>query len=129
VKNSLSLSLSRSVLAAFIFAAVFGLYAMAAMPTHAHGSNCPFSTPMPQVCGAVLVHIEHWERTVLALLVEVLLLIAFAGTVLFTWYLAQNDLRGYVYVRLRERVPIRPALLQELFSQGILHRKEPQVAR
>lgn len=126
MKNSLFLP--RFVLAAFILAAVFGLYAMTAMPMHAHGGDCLFVTTMPQVCGAVLMHIEHWERTVLALLVEVLLLIALACTLLLKRHLKQNELRGYAYVRLREHVPIRPTLLQELFSQGILHRKEPQIA-
>lgn len=114
------------ILTAFIVAAVFGLYLVILAPAE-HHSGCPFSAAA-EACVSQLEHLTHWQSSFAAIAAELVVLFALALAILGSTGLPDLGLRQYRAYRLRERVPRRPTLLQELFSQGILHRKEPQIA-
>ncbi len=113
------------VLTAFIVAAVFGLYIVILAPMEHAG--CPFSASA-SACIAPLEHLTHWQSSFAAIAAELVALFALALAVLSSVNLLDASTKQYGVYRQRERIPKRPTLLQELFSQGILHRKEPQIA-
>lgn len=110
------------VLSAFILIAVFGLY----MPVHiGHETGCPFSPGETAMCASSLSHLEHWQSAFVAVLVQLLTLIAVAVVFFVLSKPFANRSPQYERYRLLERVPVRPPLFQELYSRGILNRKEP----
>lgn len=119
--------LTTLLLLAFITLAVFGLY-LAPMGHMGHDMPCPFAPGGTAICSMPLAHLEHWQSSLLAVLFEVFVLLSIAFIFLAIRFDpgVGNDPQFERY-RLRQRVPIRPPLLQELFSQGILHRKEPHL--
>jgi hypothetical protein len=110
------------VLSTFILMTVFGLY----LPHHmGHEMGCPFAPGETAMCAAPFAHIQHWQSSFTSILVELLALVAIVF-VLFTRPDPQRDKDPqYQRFRLRQRIPMRPPLFQELYSQGILNRKEP----
>ena len=118
--------IAKLVLTAFIFAALFGIYGMVSFSHSGHG-GCPFSPVQHSLCVTPLEHLGHWQTVFTAVFAEIVVL--FALVALFFTYtaLTADTLRSTPW-RHQEKVPLRPTLLQELFSQGILHRKEPQIA-
>ncbi|RJQ33761.1 hypothetical protein C4568_03870 [Candidatus Parcubacteria bacterium] len=109
----------------FILFAVFGLY----MPTAAHHhAMCPFAAGIVLLCSTPLAHLSHWKAVFVMVLTEVLLLAALIILVFSSGivHLPLDD--KYKRYRLLRRIPVRPTLWQELFSQGILNRKEPSMA-
>ena len=86
---------------------------------HSVDTGCPFRAEMALCSTSVLEHWNHWQSAFVRILVATLLLIGAA--LISTPHLPPSRNR---HIRLRPRVP-RPTLYQELFSQGILHRKEP----
>ncbi len=112
------------VLLLFLVASVFGAYVMFG-PMHM-SAGCPLIRGELVVCTSTIVeHINHWQLAFASVLFE---LLAFAGFALFAvgiW--SPYTLRAYSHerIRLRSRAPVRPTLFQELFSRGILNRKEP----
>jgi len=113
------------ILVAFIVAAVFGLYLTIVSPMGHAG--CPFSVGA-SACVAPLEHLTHWQSSFTAIATELVVLFALALVVVASLGLLGTDIRLYRLFKQRERIPRRPTLLQELFSRGILHRKEPQIA-
>lgn len=113
------------LLIAFVLTAVFGLYAAVLSPMH-HEMGCPFSPGSVAMCDAALLHLSHWQSAFSAILAEVLVLVAFVA-VLFTRTEVIPNILGPTGWRVLVRAPSRPTLLQELFSSGILNRKEPQI--
>ena len=111
---------------AFTVVAVFGLYII--FFGHDQATDCPLMPGEAVLCANfALVHITHWRSAFTAIFAEALLLIALA------FLYARPELsklpdRQHVRLRTRERDPDRPTLFQELFSQGILNRKAPEVA-
>ncbi|OGC84931.1 hypothetical protein A3F55_02840 [Candidatus Adlerbacteria bacterium RIFCSPHIGHO2_12_FULL_53_18] len=75
---ALSRQLAPVLLLAFIFAAVFGLYAMVALSPHEHEAGCASLSPLSVVCAEVLVHVGHWQNALLAIVVEILVVVALA---------------------------------------------------
>jgi len=114
------------VLTAFIVAAVFGLYTII-FSSMEHETGCPFSVGA-SACMAPLEHLSHWQSSFAAIAAELVALFALVLIVVGSLGLLSADVRQYRLFKQRERIPKRPTLLQELFSQGILHRKEPQIA-
>lgn len=109
------------LLVSFIAVAAFGLY----MPMAGHGALCPFSGGT-SMCSSPIAHIGHWQEVVVVTLVQVLLLAAAAAFVFAVRHdLFDPDVGRLVMLRARSRVSSRPTLMQELFSDGILNRKEP----
>jgi len=113
------------ILGAFIIAAVFGLYLTIVSPMGHAG--CPFSVGA-SACMAPLEHLTHWQSSFVAIAAELVLIFTLVLVVVGSFGLLSADVWQYRLFKQRERIPKRPTLLQELFSQGILHRKEPQIA-
>ncbi len=112
--------LASIIIFAFVVAAVFGLY----IPMMEHGMGCPFMQGGTALCTVPLAHVEHWQSAFTATLIYLLAL--YAAALLF---IVRMDLFGiadhqYERYRLRERIPMGPTLFQELYSRGILNRRE-----
>ena len=113
------------VLTLFCLGAVFGLY-LPTMSATGHEVGCPFSPGGTVVCGVPLAHLKHWQSAFAVVLAELLIFFALALIFFFARYnLFDPDVGQDSAYRRRQRVPIRPPLYQELFSDGILNRKEP----
>lgn len=111
------------VLMAFAVVAVFGLY----MPTLGHEGHvvsCPFVPGGTALCGA-LVHLEHWQSAFLAVCAEAFALLALSSVFLSRYGFFDPDIGRRGAYRALNRSPVPPPLFQELFSAGILNRKEP----
>lgn len=114
--------LTSVLLVVFVLMAGFGLF----MPMNGHAGHaapCPFALGGAALCAAPLAHIEHWQTTFMAVLVETFVLLALAVAFFWRYDLFDPDVgRGktsWSFVR----ASVRPSLLQELFSNGILHPK------
>jgi hypothetical protein len=114
--------LASIVITTFVLMAVFGLY----MPGHiGHEAGCPFSPGETAMCASPISHLEHWQSAFAAVLGELLILI-FAVVAVVVWskrFVNRNP--QHERYRLYERISLRPLLFQELYSRGILNRKEP----
>ncbi len=118
--------ITKLVLTAFVLAALFGIYGMVSF-THAEHGSCPFSPAQHSLCTTPLEHLAHWQVVFTAVFTEILVLFALI-VVFFSNGVLSPDSPRQTWWRDRRNVHLRPTLLQELFSQGILHRKEPQIA-
>lgn len=109
------------LLSTFVLFAVFGLY----LPTTTHMGHegCPFAQTTATTCITFFSHLEHWQLSFVVVLLEF-----FVFALVFTWFdsIVRQDIQ-FVRYRLRKRTPTRPTFFQELFAQGILNRKEPQI--
>lgn len=117
--------LAKLVLAAFTVAALFGIYGMISF-SHAEYGNCPLSPIQHSLCATPLEHLDHWQVVFTAIFAELLVLLSLAAA--FTIGAAITPELRTSSQQVKLYAPPRPTLLQELFSQGILHRKEPQIA-
>ncbi len=117
--------LASIVLSAFVLLAVFGLF-LSSGGYRGH-EGCPFTSTTAAICVAPLAHLEHWQSSFVAVLVELatLFVAVMVMVVWFDWRILKDP--QIERFRLQERIPIRPTLFQELYSQGILNRKEPQM--
>ena len=109
------------ILIAFALSGVFGIYLT--FGHEGHGMHCLFSDGQAAVCDRALLHLSHWESAYTAIVSHVLFLLSFCilGVALFRL----RHLRDPVPLQVVfSRVSERPCLLQELFSRGILNRKE-----
>lgn len=112
------------VIIAFVVLAVFGLY----LPAHVgHEMTCPFSSGETAICASPLSHLAHWQTAFVAVLIEFLVFVCAALVFFFSLTLEIVRSPQLEKFRLRERIPIRPPLFQELYSQGILNRRELQM--
>jgi hypothetical protein len=115
---------TKVLLTTFVLAALFGVYGMVSL-SHTNHGGCPASPAQHTLCASPLEHLSHWQAIFTAVFAQVLLLVAFVA--LFSVRATLSiDTVGQTQWKFRQRVPLRPIVLQELFSQGILHRKEPQ---
>ena len=104
--------------------AVLGMPLLLASPTH-HEIGCPFLSGQAALCASnVLEHVRHWQTAFAAIFAEMLSIAALTLLVALQWGGGALPERSFARIRMRARVPARPTLLQELFSQGILNRKE-----
>ncbi len=112
---------------AFVVVAVFGLY-VPAMGHAGHSTSCPFSLGFAVLC-APMTHMKHWQDALVATLVEALVFVGFVALLFFARHeLFDPDVGRFAPLRVRSRTSDRPLLFQELFSDGILNRKEPYVS-
>lgn len=114
--------MNRSFAFLILVALVFVMGSLYMPPMHDGYATClaPGSTAL---CATPLSHREHWESTFSAVLLG-LLAYALLFFVVVTRIVVPPE-RRQSYARVRKRTPDRPLLLQELFSNGILNRKEP----
>lgn len=107
-----------------VIVVVLGMPFMLANPMH-HEMGCPFMSGQTAMCTAsVLEHMRHWQTAFATILAELLLIATFALVAMYQWPIAGLPERSFARMRTRIRIPERPTLLQELFSNGILNRKE-----
>ncbi len=111
------------LLVVIVVIALLGMPLMLASSAH-HEMDCTFMSGHMALCAMnVLQHIQHWQAAFAAILVELLLVAALAGIAMRQWEAVTLPERDFARIRIQNRVPARPTLLQELFSRGILHSK------
>ncbi len=107
------------LLGVFVFVAVFGLPMLLSNTEHHVG--CPLHGAGAVMCeSTILEHFSIWQA-MFASFLALFVFVCFGGAVVST--IPEPSLNR-VRIRCR-RAPARPTLLQELFSSGILNRKEP----
>lgn len=116
MKNSL---ITIFILGLFFALSVFGATLSATHKEH-HNPACPFSATIDSLCDTPFGHIEHWQSTFTTILKQ--LPVVFFGVVVFLLLGIKKE--NLVWFRIRKRCLFVSRNLQELFSQGILHRKE-----
>ncbi len=109
------------LLGVFLTVIVFGFPVLLSHPDH--HAHCPLLGAQTVMCeNTILEHVGIWKEMFSALLV---LVVAVVGAVAFFFYF---DLRRVESERLRLRIrhvaATRPTLFQELYSSGILNRRE-----
>jgi hypothetical protein len=110
-----------SVLFIFLTVSIFGLTSLL---SHAgHHTKCPLQGAPAVLCESTTIeHIGIWQ----AMFVATLFLLVFAlGTILFSRCMYARVRAERIRVRSTHTRILRPTLLQELYSSGILNRKEP----
>ncbi len=113
------------ILGAVVIVAVLGMPLMLATPMH-HEVGCPFAPGQAAMCATnVLEHVKHWQVAFAVILVELLAVAALAVVVFRQWQILAFPEPSHARIRVSARAPDRPTLFQELFSRGILNRKEP----
>jgi len=116
--------LSIFLLITFCFFAVFGLY----IPMMSHGGHdegCLMSLGAAALCAVPLAHLQNWQAAFTAIFMELLTLWAAMLLIRARFDLFDSDVASYRYGLILRRTPARPTLFQELYSDGILNRKEP----
>lgn len=113
------------LLVIIVIVAVLGMPLFLASPMH-HEMGCPFMSGQAAICATnILGHIQHWQTAFATILAEIFAIAALAFIALYQWRMIVLPERSFARIRIRSRTPARPTLLQELFSGGILNRKEP----
>ncbi len=121
------MAVPRSVLA---FVAIFILFSMGAVwfaltgPMH-HEMGCPFMPGHEVACAGPLEHLSHWQSSFLAIVAEILAFFVLLFFAFRSRFLSELDVGPPKFIFLNSPISHRPTLLEELFSKGILNRKEP----
>ena len=115
---SLKWGIALSMLVIVLFVALFGLTLLLSHSDHHAG--CPLMALGSEMCESTIIeHVSLWHGMLVSIIAVTLALVA-----CIAWYFAGPQL-VVERVRYRRREWInRPTLLQELYSQGILNRKE-----
>jgi hypothetical protein len=116
--------LAATLFGIFCFVSLFGLPALLSQPDHHVG--CPLHAASAAICErSTIEHFSMWQSMFVSVVHALTLLSGIAVFVfaLFDASFAEERVR----IRLCARDRIRPTLMQELFSRGILNRKEPYV--
>lgn len=111
------------ILVIFLFVALFGLTLLLSHSGHHEG--CPLMSAQAVMCESSIVeHASMWNSMFASIITSLTLLIAIT-------FLFRNEdglIRAHERIRFRGTTQFpRPTLFQELFSRGILNRKEPHV--
>lgn len=113
------------LLGLIVMAAVFGLPLMLSSPMH-HEMGCPFTPAQAAICAtSVLEHVKHWQVAFASIFINLLVIASLAFVAARQWNFAHEALQNSAWAKVRDHVPDRPTLLQELYADGILNRKEP----
>ena len=111
------------LLAIVVIVAVLGMPLLLLAPVE-HRMGCPFTDGSTAMCTMVaLEHLTRWQATFAMILVELLMIAAFALFAIQRFELMAPFKPSFARIRLRARAPTRPTLLQEIFSSGILNPK------
>jgi uncharacterized membrane protein len=102
---------------------VVGLFGLRSLLSHSdHHSNCPLQGATTVLCESTTIeHIGIWQAMFVAVLI---VLVVSVGVHLFFKRLDVPSSTERVRLRNTDFYNPRPTLLQELFSDGILNRKE-----
>jgi len=112
------------VVAVFVAGAAFGLFVP--IGGHAeHDAGCMVAFGEVVVCAASLAYFSDWRAIFASALVVVSMLLP--GVAIFCRAVPVAPLIVPWRYRQNEARPVRPTDMQELFSDGILHRKEPHL--
>lgn len=93
------------------------------VPDHAHTSHCPYAPVSSALCATLVSHLEHWQVSTLGVIANALLLVV-ALTLLHS-FAVRYFLQYARNQQMRARENIRPPLLVELFSRGLLNPRVP----
>lgn len=105
-----------------VLAALLGPWMLVSMSMDQGHMGCPFMQGQATLCPmAVFDHLEHWQSAFATTLVEI---ISFAVVATFTG-LWRIPLSQNAWLPPPTRKVSRPTLLEELFSQGLLHPRAP----
>ena len=110
------------VVAILVIFAVVGVSLVMAAPMD-HDMGCPLMLGETVMCATGFEHLFHFKWAFLAITAEILLLFIFIAYVSGFRNSLGIDNRQTVRYRVLERIPKRPTLFQELFSNGILNPK------
>lgn len=115
------------VLAAITFGVFLSvtLFGLLVLLSHAdHHSGCPLAAQAVLCESTIIEHFSIWQSMLASVVAALVLLLGFS---LFVTVHGLVPLPAHERLRIRlvACVSRRPTLLQELFSQGILNRKEP----
>ena len=97
--------------------ALFGASLAVLMP---HDMGCPFAAGCVTTAG----HLGYWQSVFMVVLTEVLVFLALASLPFTRRALFDPDVGRRAVFRLLNRAPARATLLERLYSDGILNRKE-----
>lgn len=104
----------------FLFVTLFGLPML--LSHDGHHTGCPLGAVGEVMCESTIIeHFSIWSSMFASMFASFALLIGFVGISV------RLHIPAYEHIRLRQRkrTPARPTLFQELYSRGILNRKEP----
>lgn len=113
------------VLVAFLFVSAFGMYVMLD-PVHSD-MGCVSPSEHAVLCSITFAYLKDWRFVVTEIFAEMLVLVALAVTIPRQGILPSRSVVAFASVRLFRRISRRPTLFQELYSRGILNRKEPSL--
>jgi hypothetical protein len=112
-----------ALLAVTILVAMGSVLYVLTGPMH-HEIGCPFMPAAEAICNAPVEHLSHWQSSFSAIVWDVLLL--FGAAVFFIAFNFNPVVLEHERIRYKTRAYFfRPSLYEELFSKGILNRKEP----
>lgn len=110
-----------TVFGVFLFVAIFGLPVLLSHPEHHIG--CPLMGAQTVMCeSTVIEHFSIWQM-MFASVVDIIVLVL--SITIFFLILDAVFAQERIRIRTGARETRRPTLMQELFSCGILNRKEP----
>lgn len=121
-------TISYFILVALIVTVAFGLYLDFGHAAHSEG--CMYSVGEMALCSAPLASIEKWQELVTSIPAALLIIVASAAILLSALSSADHDPGRLRYAAYRNayRLPFVTLLLQELYADGILNRKEPSIS-
>lgn len=104
----------------FVCVTLFGLPALLSHDDHHVG--CPLLMAREVMCeSTIFEHFSIWQ----AMLATIVVLVSVSIAVLFATGQLADALHQRFRLRRHEFQPPRPSLMQELYSSGILNRREP----
>ena len=114
-------------LAIVVMAAVFGMPLLLSGPMN-HEMGCPFDQGEAAMCAmSVLEHMKYWQLAFASIVLELLAVAALTFIAYGKWKGIAPRTPGFGRILAHSHVPARPTLFQELFSRGILNRKESYI--
>jgi hypothetical protein len=112
------------IFSASLFLLIGALGPYFSFPGVGHESHCPFVAGEMSFCATTLEHLDHWQLAFSAVVVEILVFLGIA-IVLSVWPILLLVRQSTAPPNILSRRLRRPTMLQELFSQGLLHPKAP----
>ena len=116
-----------ALVAVVVIVAVLGMPLVLGAPIH-HENGCPFMPGQSFACATgIFEHITHWQSAFATIFAELFALATLALFVLRKQRIFFFSDQRLGRIQIHTHNPPRPTLFQELFSQGILNRKEPSL--
>lgn len=113
-----------AVVAVLLLLSMGAVFISLTSPMH-HEMGCPFMPGHEVACVGPLEHVSHWQSSFLAVVAEILIFFTLLVLAFKSRFFSELDIGPPQRIFSQTLHPYRPTLLQELFSKGILNRKEP----